>query len=96
MGARHNHAWALYLLGRSTEADIEIRGVIEAYLRRFGPEYPVSLAARQLQARIRAALGRTDESIALMTDVVARRAESLGPDHPFTAASRNLLDTFRR
>ncbi|WP_408990335.1 tetratricopeptide repeat protein [Streptomyces shenzhenensis] len=39
LGTRHNHAWALYLLGRFGEADDEIRLVAEAYVRRFGPEY---------------------------------------------------------
>ncbi|MEV1051473.1 tetratricopeptide repeat protein [Streptomyces sp. NPDC049887] len=51
LGARHNHAWALYLLGRFEEADRGIRRVAAAYVRRFGPEYPVVLAARQLRSR---------------------------------------------
>nr|WP_037912620.1 tetratricopeptide repeat protein [Actinacidiphila yeochonensis] len=95
VGARHNHAWALYQLGRYEAADAEIREVAETYRQRFGPDYPIALAARQLQARTRAALGHTDEGIVLMTDVVAHRARSLGPDHPFTAASRDLLESLR-
>lgn len=95
VGARHNHAWASYQLGRFETADAEIREVTETYLQRFGPDYPIALAARQLQARTRAALGHTEEAIALMTDVVTRRAQSLGQEHPFTAASRNLLDALR-
>lgn len=95
VGARHNHAWASYQLGRFETADAEIREVTETYLQRFGPDYPIALAARQLQARTRAALGRTEEAVVLMTDVVTRRAESLGEDHPFTVASRDLLDAFR-
>lgn len=95
VGARHNHAWASYQLGRFETADAEILEVTETYLRRFGPDYPIALAARQLQAPTHAALGRTEEAIALMTDVVTRRARSLGQDHPFTAASRDLLDAFR-
>lgn len=95
VGARHNHAWASYLLGLFETADTGIREVTETYLQRFGPDYPIALAARQLQARTRAALGRTEEAIALMTDVVSRRARSLGQDHPFTAASRDLLDALR-
>lgn len=95
VGARHNHAWALYQLGRFEAADTGIREVTETYLQRFGPDYPIALAARQLQARTRAALGHTDEGIALMTDVVTRRAQSLGEDHPFTAASRGLLESLR-
>ena len=95
LGARHNHAWALYLLGRFEEADREIRGVAETYARRFGPEYPIVLAARQLLSRTRAALGHVEEGIELMTDVVERREHGLGPDHPFTAASRHLLDAYR-
>jgi tetratricopeptide (TPR) repeat protein len=91
VGARHNHAWALYQLGRFEAADTEIREVTETYLQRFGPDYPIALAARQLQARARAALGHTDEGIALMTDVVTRRTAGLGQDHPFTTASRDLL-----
>lgn len=95
LGARYNHAWALYLLGRFDEADREIRQVAEAYERRFGPEYPIVLAARQLLSRTRAALGHREEGIALMTDVVERRDRGLGPEHPFTVASRNLLDAYR-
>ncbi|MEV6005204.1 tetratricopeptide repeat protein [Streptomyces sp. NPDC051976] len=91
VGARHNHAWALYQLGRFEAADTEIREVTETYQQRFGPDYPIALAARQLQARTRAALGHTDERIALMTDVVTRRTAALGQDHPFTTASRDLL-----
>jgi hypothetical protein len=95
LGARHNHAWALYLLGRFDEADREIRRVAETYVRRFGPEYPIVLAARQLLSRTRAALGHVEEGIALMTDVVERRERGLGPEHPFTVASRQLLDAYR-
>nr|WP_307721033.1 tetratricopeptide repeat protein [Streptomyces rishiriensis] len=95
LGARHNHAWALYLLGRFAEADSEIRRVTEAYVRRFGPEYPMVLAARQLFSRTRAAFGEMDEAIEVMTDVVARRERGLGPEHPFTVAGRRLLDTYR-
>ncbi|MDH6697991.1 tetratricopeptide repeat protein [Streptomyces griseoviridis] len=83
---------ALYLLGRFEEADEEIRRVAEAYVRRFGPEYPIVLAARQLSARTRAALGHTDAAVELMTEVVARRERALGPGHPFTVAGRRLLD----
>lgn len=95
LGARHNHAWALYLLGRHEEADSGIASVADAYVRRFGPEYPVVLAARQLLSRTRAALGHREEAIALMTDVVERRARGLGSEHPFTVAGRNLLDAHR-
>ncbi|MFJ2632952.1 tetratricopeptide repeat protein [Streptomyces sp. NPDC087422] len=95
VGARHNHAWALFQLGRLEEADSEIGEVTETYLHRFGPDYPIALAARQLQARTLTALGHTGEGIALMDDVVARRAQSLGQDHPFTVASRDLLRRLR-
>ncbi|WP_329182495.1 tetratricopeptide repeat protein [Streptomyces sp. NBC_01477] len=95
VGARHNHAWASYQLGLFPTADAEIREVTETYSQRFGPDYPIALAACQLQARTRAALGHTEEGVALMTDVVARRARSLGRDHPFTVASRDLLDALR-
>ena len=95
VGARHNHAWALYQLGRFEAADTEIREVTRTYLERFGPEYPIALAARQLQARTRAALGDTRQGIALMDDVVTRRTQSLGRQHPFTVASRELLEALR-
>lgn len=95
VGARHNHAWALYLLGRYEDADHEISTVLDAYLRRFGPDYPIALAARQLHARTQAALGHRERAVALMTEVVARRARSMGTDHPFTTASHTLLDTLR-
>ncbi|MGI5198572.1 tetratricopeptide repeat protein [Streptomyces sp. CA-288835] len=48
LGARHNRAWALYLLGRFDEADQEIQLVTESYRRRFGPDYPIALSAQQL------------------------------------------------
>lgn len=92
-GARHNRAWALFLLGRFAEADAEIDGVTESYLRRFGPGYPITLAARQLHARTQSALGHTEAGIALMTEVVAHREQSLGHGHPFTLAGRDLLRT---
>lgn len=95
LGAGHNHAWALYLLGRYEEADEEIRLVADAYVRRFGPEYPIVLAARQLLSRTRAALGHVEEGIALMNEVVERRERGLGPEHPFSVASRGLLDAYR-
>ncbi|MFE7229016.1 tetratricopeptide repeat protein, partial [Nocardioides sp. NPDC057577] len=95
LGARHNHAWALYLLGRFDESDREIRQVAETYVRRFGPDYPVVLAARQLLSRTRVALEHVDEAVALMTDVVERRERGLGLEHPFTVASRQLLDAYR-
>lgn len=94
LGARHNHAWALYLLGRLESADDEIRAVCRAYQDRFGPDYPIALAAQQLLARIQFARGRTASAVELMADVVARRGRSLGADHPFTAASRDLLGQF--
>ncbi|WP_250566638.1 hypothetical protein [Streptomyces sp. Tu102] len=45
------HAWALYLLDRFAEGDSEVRLVTDGYVRRFGPEYPIVLAARQLWCR---------------------------------------------
>ncbi|WP_293991018.1 hypothetical protein [Streptomyces sp.] len=95
LGARHNRAWALYLLGRFGEVDEAIRMVAEAYVRRFGTEYPIVLAARQLSCRTRSALGHMDAGIELMSDVVAQRERSLGPEHPFTVASRRLRDEYR-
>ncbi|WP_432587102.1 tetratricopeptide repeat protein [Streptomyces sp. HD1123-B1] len=95
LGARHNHARALFVLGRFTEAEEEIGQVAEGYRRRFGPEYPIALAARQLLARIRAALGDRDSAVELMTDVVTRRECDLGRDHPFTKASVELLGALR-
>ncbi|WP_181446762.1 tetratricopeptide repeat protein [Streptomyces sp. NTH33] len=94
LGAHHNHAWALYLLGLFEEADQEIRLVTEAYGRRFGPDYPIALSAQQLLSRTQAARGNLDAAIELMTDVVARRERGLGPDRPFTLASRRLLSDF--
>jgi len=94
LGAHHNRAWALYLLGRFDEADEEIRHVTEAYRRRFGPDYPIALSAQQLLSRTRAALGHVDAGTELMTEVVARRERSLGSEHPFTVAGRQLLSTF--
>lgn len=94
LGAHHNHAWALYLLGRFDEADEEIRLVIEAYRQRFGADYPIALSARQLLSRIQAARGHVDEAIETMTTVVASRERGLGADHPFTVASRRLLNDF--
>lgn len=91
LGAHHNHAWALYPLGRFDEADEEIRLVTEAHRRRFGPDHPIALSAQQLLSRTQAARGHLDAGIEIMTDVVARRERSLGADHPFTLASRQLL-----
>ncbi len=93
--ARHNHAWALYLLGEFAMADREAAWAASEYLRRFGPDYPLVLAARQLLARTRTALGDRDAGITLMADVVAQRERSLGPDHPFTVAGRTLLEGMR-
>lgn len=95
MGARHNHAWAIYQLGRFAAADAEIDEVTQGYVRRFGPDYPNALAAVQLRARTRAALGHTAEAVALMAEVVDRRTRGLGRDHPFTVVSRDLLDALR-
>jgi Tetratricopeptide repeat/NB-ARC domain len=95
LGARHNHAWALYALARFEAADEEIRLVAEGYRRRFGPDYPNALSARQLMARTQSALGRTDSGVELMTDVVNRRERGLGSAHPFTVASRALLAELR-
>ncbi|MEV7325811.1 hypothetical protein [Streptomyces sp. NPDC093970] len=83
------------LLGRFGEADEKIRLVADAYVRRFGPEYPFVLAVRQLYSRTRSALDRTDVGIDLMADVVARRESDRRPGHPFTVASRRLLDEYR-
>ncbi|MFF4903144.1 hypothetical protein [Streptomyces sp. NPDC001068] len=57
--------WPGNLLGRFGEADEEIRLVADAYVRRFGPEYPIVLAVRQLYSRTRSALDRTDVGIDL-------------------------------
>ncbi len=64
-------------------------------MRRFGPDYPVVLAARQLLSRTQATLRAREKAIALITDVVERRERGLGPEQPFTAASRRLLDAYR-
>ncbi|QKV93216.1 tetratricopeptide repeat protein [Streptomyces sp. NA02950] len=95
LGARHNRARALFVLGRFEAAEEEIGLVTEGYRRRFGPGYPIALAAQQLLARIRSALGHHDSAVELMADVVTRRERDLGPDHPFTRASAELLSTLR-
>ena len=91
LGARHNHVWALYLLGRFDGADREIRYVLEAYRRRFGPDHPVAFSAQQLLSRVLAARGHVEAAVEIMTDVVDRRERGLGADHPFTVAGRRLL-----
>ncbi len=53
LNARHNHAWALYVLGQFEEADEAIQQVCQAYRDRFGPDYPIALAAQQLHAPAR-------------------------------------------
>ncbi|MEU0811190.1 tetratricopeptide repeat protein [Streptomyces sp. NPDC005970] len=95
LGARHNYAWALYVLGQFAAADEAVQLVCHAYKDRFGPDYPIALAAQQLFARTQVALGYTESGVDLMIDVVARRERSLGFDHPFTIASRELLGRFR-
>ncbi|MGW8505188.1 tetratricopeptide repeat protein [Streptomyces sp. CLCI03] len=95
LGACHNHAWALFGLGRFDEAEQEIRLVVEAYQRRFGSDYPNLLSAQQLLSRILAARGDVNAGIEIMREVTAKRERSLGVDHPFTVASRQLLGAFR-
>ncbi|MEW1671653.1 tetratricopeptide repeat protein [Streptomyces noursei] len=95
LGARHNHAWALYVLHQLHEADEEIRLVSEMYEHRFGADYPIALSAQQLHARIHYKLGNVEAAVDLMDEVVQKRASSLGPDHPFTTASRRVLADFR-
>jgi tetratricopeptide (TPR) repeat protein len=90
--ARLDRARALRELGRSAEADAEAGGVLADYQRRFGPEYPVVLAAQQLYATTQAAVGRLDSAIELLTDVVERRERGLGADHHFTVHCRGVLD----
>jgi hypothetical protein len=93
--ARHNHARALFVLGRPTGADEEIRQVIGSYEQRFGPDHPTVLAARQLRAQTAAALGDRGTGVAIMADVTARREQSLGSGHHFTTVSRTLLEALR-
>ena len=85
LGAGHNHAWALYLLGRFDEADEEIRLVAEAYAGRSGPSTRSCSRPGSSTSRTRSALGHVDVGIELMTDVLARRERGLGPEHPFTS-----------
>ncbi|WP_435133796.1 tetratricopeptide repeat protein [Actinacidiphila sp. bgisy144] len=93
--ARHNRARALFVLGRPTGADEEIRQVIGLYEQRFGPDHPTVLAARQLRAQTAAALGDRGTGVAIMADVTARREQNLGSDHHFTTVSRALLEALR-
>ncbi|WNI16279.1 tetratricopeptide repeat protein [Actinacidiphila sp. ITFR-21] len=95
VSARHNHARALFVLGRFASADEEIREVAEEYERSFGPDHPTVLAARQLYAQTRAALGDGGTATDLTAAVVARREQGLGPDHPFTLSGRALLTELR-
>ncbi len=92
-GARHNRAWARFVLGQVAEADAEIDEVVTEYETRFGPEYPITLAARQLHARTRFSLGDPAGAIDLMRRVTGSREHALGGDHPFTVVSRDLLAT---
>ncbi len=77
--------------GPSEETESEIESVAREYQRRFGPEYPIALAAQFLLARVRFGLGQIESAIDLIADVVARREA----EHHFTVAGREELAVFR-
>ncbi|MEU2360088.1 MULTISPECIES: tetratricopeptide repeat protein [Streptomyces] len=108
-GGAQATAWP-HLLGQSstpssrcTVTDEEVsralpqaRHSLEIHERRYGPEYPISLAARNLLANTLSVLGEHKEATEQIQLVLNARQCILGADHPHTTGTRQELAKIQR
>jgi Tetratricopeptide repeat len=67
-----------------SDAERELRDLLEAQLRVLGPRHPDRLGTGRQLARLLARQGEYEQAEQLLRDLLAAHARSLGPDHPDT------------
>jgi eukaryotic-like serine/threonine-protein kinase len=90
----HAHRWHLHALGqlgRTAEAEGDLRYLVMASTRQLGPDHASTLRYRQLLVAALWEGGNREAATAEMADVVTRRAAALGPDHPEVVVTREQL-----
>ncbi|MGW6892075.1 tetratricopeptide repeat protein [Streptomyces chartreusis] len=76
-------------LGQLTEAETELRAVLDTCTRELGPEHPTTLTSRNNLALALRDLGQLTEAETELRAVLNLRTRVLGPEHPNTLTSRN-------
>ncbi len=97
--ARGFHAREVGILlgaGKHAEALLSSRRALAAHERRFGADYPITLAARSLLSNVLNTVGEHREAIEQAEVVREWRERVLGPEHPWTRGIRDKLGRYRR
>jgi len=90
----HAHRWHLHALGRlgrTAEAEADLRYLAAASGRQLGPDHASTLRYRQLLVAALWEAGDRKEATSEMADIAARRTATLGADHPQTVVTREQL-----
>ncbi|MCX5406746.1 tetratricopeptide repeat protein [Streptomyces sp. NBC_00335] len=95
LGVELDYADALRRTARPEAALPYARSAFAKYLRRFGPDYPISLNSRSALSKILHALGQNSEAIEHVQGVVEGRIRVLGLNHPWTVLAQETLQEYR-
>jgi serine/threonine-protein kinase len=83
-------------LGQSAEAEPHARRAVELHRAVHGEDAPNTAMAREVLARVLAALGRSDEAQTEFERAIAVLERTFGSDHGITLNALNNLAVFRR
>lgn len=78
--------------GRSDEAVVLLRAVLNYEHETAGPDHPRTLASREDLAEALVRAGRRDEAIAVYEVLLADLEQILDPKHPATVAIRTAVE----
>ena len=84
-------AQSLLAVGRTVEAEKQLKALVQAQEQALGPNDPSTLASRANLATVIAKVGRLQEALAYAEDLLIDQMRVLGPDHPTTLTTRANL-----
>lgn len=88
---RFRRATAARYLGRTAEAETELREVLAGRRRILGVDHPDTLTAEHYVAAAVGDRGRHAEAEAMFRRVLAKKLMLLGPEHPSTLSTRHWI-----
>ena len=91
LALRFQRAIAARYLGRTAEAETELRDVLAGRQQTLGTDHPDTLTAEHYVAATVGDRGRNADAEAMFRHVLAKKLELLGPEHPSTLSTRHWI-----
>ena len=91
LALRFERAIAARYLGRTAEAEAELREVLAGRQRILGADHPDTLTAEHYVAAAVGDRGRHADAEEMFRQVLAKKLELLGPEHPSTLSTRHWI-----